>query len=390
MKSSDTLQPLNFDALDVILENKSAIDSKTFLTEFNDKSDVFDFLKGYGINLDDPIESSELYGQFQEAMLFIRKNFLKEGNDEGLDLTIPKEIVSITSVAEIFKLSSTNKGELGIWAGIILKVIHTLIHIDKDLRQNYFNLIQTQIFDRYYKYLDREGDSLFLKSKEEKIPLAEFQTKSKKTRESVVIKLLHKKENVAEELFDRIGIRLITKNKYDCIRVIEFMHKNHIIVPHNIKPSRSHNSLIDIKTFKKGYNELLGSGGEMTLDILNKITEGSLKDDESQISNEHSLEEYKAIHFTCRQLINYTNPFYGKFDVLKDEFKDQKEVVKKLENLDTSSISKDSKFFYPYEIQITDEASHLVNTEGESSHNEYKKSQLSSAMNRLFAPLINI
>jgi len=388
MQSSDTLQALNFDALDVILENKSAIDSKTFLTEFNNKSDVFDFLKGYGINLDDPIESSELYGQFQEAMLFIRKKFLKEGNDEGLDLTIPNEIVSITRVAELFKLSSTDKSDLGIWAGIVLKVIHTLIHIDKDLRQNYFNLIQTQIFDRYYKYLEREGELLFLKSKDAKVPLFEFQTKSKKTRESVVIKLLHKKENVAEELFDRIGIRLIAKTKYDCVRVIEFMHKNHIIVPHNIKPSRSHNSLIDMKTFKKKYNDLLSSGGEMTLEMLNKITDNSLREKGTLIANKHSLEKYKAIHFTCRQLINYTNPFYAKYDSLKNEFKNQPKILKKLEDLDTSSISKDSKFFYPYEIQITDIESHLINTEGESSHNEYKKSQLSSAMNRLFAPLI--
>ncbi len=387
MKSSDTLQPLNFDALDVILENKSAIDSKSFLTEFNNESDVFDFLKGYGINLDDPIESSELYGQFQEAMLFVRRNFLKEGNDEGLDLKIPNEIISITNVAELFKLSSTDKSELGIWAGIILKVVHTLIHIDKDLRQNYFNLIQTQIFDRYYKYLEREGDSLFLKSKDEKIPLVEFQTKSKKTRESVVIKLLHKKENVAEELFDRIGLRLIAKNKYDCIRVIEFLHKNHVIVPHNIKPSRSHNSLVDIKKFKSSYNELLSSGGEMTLALLNKVTDAAIKEEEIA-ENEHSSDEYKAIHFTCRQLINYTNPFYAKFDILKNELKEKVDVLKKLEDLDTSSITKDSKFFYPYEIQITDIASHVINTEGESSHNEYKKSQLFSAMNRLFAPLL--
>lgn len=58
--------------------------------------------------------------------------------------------------------------------------------------------------------------------------------------------------------------------------------------------------------------------------------------------------------------------------------------------LDTSPISRDVRFFYPFEVQLTDYESHLKNTQGEASHDEYKKSQLRSAMKRIFRPIIEM
>jgi uncharacterized protein (TIGR04562 family) len=59
-------------------------------------------------------------------------------------------------------------------------------------------------------------------------------------------------------------------------------------------------------------------------------------------------------------------------------------------SLDTSAISRDVRFFYPFEVQITDYESHLKNTQGEASHQEYKKSQLRSAMKRIFKPILDV
>ena len=69
--------------------------------------------------------------------------------------------------------------------------------------------------------------------------------------------MLHKKENVAEELFDRIGIRFVTKNKFDVIRVISFLLEHNVFILHNIKPSRSQNSVVDLKKFREDYFKLL-------------------------------------------------------------------------------------------------------------------------------------
>lgn len=330
--------------------------------------------------------------------------FLKEGNPEGLPYEIPLELLSITDISQLFLMSAgafhdRSRLELSLWAGVVLKVMHTILHVDKDLRQNYFNHIQTQIFDRFYKYIHRDGQKLYIQSanKEQRVDLHEFQTKSKKTRESVVIKLLHKKENVAEELFDRIGIRFITKTKFDCLKLIKFLVENYLVLPHNVKPSRSHNSLIDLKMFKKKFFEAYKKVRKEGLDtkeadaLYEEITIECLAKKAEKQSNEHTLKNYRAIHFTCRQLIKYTNPFFTQFNKLKNEAKNnpKDEFAKKILALDSSTVTKNLRFFYPFEIQITDIDSHQKNTAGEASHKEYKSAQVLSAMNRIFKPIIS-
>ena len=137
-------------------------------------------------------------------------------------------------------------------AEVILKVVHTILHVDKDLRNKFFKNIQTQIFDRYYRYIQRDSENkLYLgKDGQYDLPLLEFDTKSKKSRDSVIIKLIHKAENVAEELFDRVGIRFVTETRFDCLRVINFLISQGIVVAQNIKPSRSQNSSLILKNLK--------------------------------------------------------------------------------------------------------------------------------------------
>ena len=391
----------NWETFDIIVGGKSSIDAQKYLSGFSDKGDAERFLAGYGFDVSKPIQAAELFGNFQEAVQFIKRYFLKDGNEDGLDETVPNIFYSITDVSDLLMIATQkavddNSKIEAIWAGIILKVMHTILHTDKDLRYSYFSTIQTQIFDRFYRFIQRDkDDSLFLESEDKKvrIPIVEFETKSQKTRESTIIKLLHKKENVAEELFDRIGIRFVTKNKVDVLRVINFLVQNYLIIANNIKPSRSQNSLFDVEELRKNYQSVL----EANLDVLdNDLAEllevaaknSVINNNESQ-SNEHTSQGYRAIHFTCRQLIKYKSPFVKQFSAVKKLAKmEDSELSKKILSLDTSSISQDIRFFYPYEVQITDLQSHEENTDGEASHQEYKKSQLTSALLRLFKPLL--
>ena len=382
------------------------MDAKNYLSHFRGPDAADEFLTGYGFDVSDPVQKAELFGIFQEAIQFIKRFFLREGSSQGLDVSLPNRFYSIHDVRELLLIATNAKQdekssiEEMIWAGIILKVMHTILHADKDLRYRYFSTIQTQIFDRFYKFIQRDSENnLFLAAGSEDkhpIPLVEFVTKAKKTRESIIIKLLHKKENVAEELFDRIGVRFVTKTKLDSLRVMKFLYQHYIVMVNNIKPSRSHNSLVDMEEFKKGYLELLRSSlkdnmsEERFVEQMEALAESCSFGTKTSDANVHTSSEYKAVHFTCRQLIKYRNPFLKQFNEVRRQAKEDKEseLAKKILSLDTSSIARDVRFFYPYEVQITDIASHLKNTEGEASHAEYKKSQLKSAMKRLFRPLI--
>ena len=187
----------DWEAMELVLGGRSALDSELFVgSNFQDEQ-IRRFLLGYGLDPDDTVTKSELFGNFQEALQFVRRYFLREGSENGLDLKIPNSILMITNVDELFlmimKRELKRNREEALWAEAILKIMHTILHVDKDLRLNYFQSIQTQIFDRFYKYLYRDdAGKLFWRLEENKnIPLVDFETKSRKTRDSAVIKLLH-------------------------------------------------------------------------------------------------------------------------------------------------------------------------------------------------------
>lgn len=396
----------DWELFDVVLSGHSAIDSKFFITSTNNEEQVNSFLKGYGLDPNDPIARAELFGNFQEAMQFVKRYFLKEGNPDGLDLKIPNALYMITDVGDLFLLATNRKGdqEERKWAEIMLKVMHTILHVDKDLRSNYFPVIQTQIFDRYYRHIYRDHENnLFLGRKDDPesdhIPLLDFMTKAKKSRDSVIIKLLHKVDNVAEELFDRVGIRFVTKTRFDTLRVIKFLLRNNVVIPHNIKPSRSMNTIVDIKKLRSRYKSYLKAAlvnnlsEQEFLNLIEKeIHSFNIENAEEVLRNEHSIKSYQSIQFTCRQLIKYKNPFLQEFNQLRKAAKKETEdnlLAKKLLNMDVSLIARDIRFFYPYEVQVIDEHAHKVNTEGEASHQDYKRKQVVSAMKRVMAPLLS-
>ncbi len=395
----------NWESFDVVCSGTSSLDAKNYLTELYDQDHVTDFLRGYGFNIDDPIENAELFGIFQEALQFIKRYFLKEGNPEGLDIKVPNFLYTITNISEVFLAATGNlkfkiSKEDQLWSGVVLKVMHTILHADKDLRYRYFSTVQQQIFDRFYKFVHRDEENrLFMKGEgASTIPLHDFQTKAKKTRDSIIIKLLHKKENVAEELFDRIGVRFVTYNKLDALRVVTFLISNYVIMINNIKPSRSQNTLVDLKLLKsKMYNLLKetmrnNSSEEDFYQKLNQLIEDCPFGGGRGDHNQHSSDEYHAIHFTGRQLIKYRNPFMGEFSEVRKMALSNKEdpLSQKILSLDTSPIARDVRFFYPFEVQITDYDSFLKNTQGEASHQEYKRAQLRSAMKRIFRPIIDL
>lgn len=398
---------LDWDHINVVVGGSSALDSRFFTPEI-EEAQVINFLRGYGFDPNDPISRAELFGNFQEAVQFIKRYFLKEGNpQDGVDLKIPNFIFMITDIKDLFLAATGNAlnvtVEERLWAEVVLKVMHTIVHIDKDLRANYFPVVQTQVFDRFYKYIFRdENNQLYLgiKNTENKVKLIDFQTKAKKTRESVIIKLLHKVENVAEELFDRIGIRFVTENRFDVLRVVKFLIEQSIVIPHNVKPSRSVNSLIDMNHFRKSYagNVKKALRGEFDEASFVQALEMSCQhppelNSLSSQRNKHSSRAYKAIQFTCRQLIRYKNPFLSEFNSVRQLAKkapDGDELAKKVLDLDMSLIARDIRFFYPYEIQIIDEESNRQNTEGEASHLEYKRAQLRSALKRIFKSLLEL
>ncbi len=395
-----------WEILDVIVGGRSAIDY-TAGFHISKLEDADRFLRSYGYDLDNPIERAEVFGYFHEALSFIRKYFLQPDNPDGLKLEVPRKIVELTDVRELFLMSclkqyNTPNEQQGTmlrnWACAILKVMHTIAHIDQDLRGAYFADIQTQILDRFYRVIHREQNGqLFLGEREDdpdRVDLKAFEVKPKKTRDSILIKLLHKPENVAEEVFDRVGLRFVTNTKLDALRVVKYLKDKMIVMPPNIKPSRSRNTLVDVEDFRAQLSELLSRAerGDITEETLHTRLEAAAHAPLVAPDNPHSSEFYRAIQFTGRQMIKLKNPLYDDLKELKSQSRGRPVddyVQKLIDRLDLKYLQREIRFFYPYEVQIVDQRSFEDNEKGRSAHGEYKRAQVQTAMRRVMGTLVD-
>jgi len=395
-----------WEVLDIIINGRSSIDSSQGF-QISTLEDANRFVTSYGYDLENPIERAQAFGNFHESLNFIRRYFLHPENFDGLKIEVPRKILELTDVRELFLLaSSSNPGQgtdrsgllLRNWACSVLKVMHTVAHMDQDLRAGYFGDVQQQIFDRYYKAVHRDEDGkLYLGGSESdplRVDLVAFETKPKKGRDSTLLKLLHKPENVAEDIFDRVGIRFVTHSRFDAVRVVKFLKDTMILMPPNIKPSRSRNTLVDLERFRARLGEL--STQEIDEIEFVRTLEDSIHHVQLVQDNPHSSSFYRAIQFTARQLIKMRNPIF-------DDLKELKSVLKAksaepgiaaassiADRIDLKYLQREVRFFYPYEVQILDIKSSEENEKGRSAHSEYKRAQVQTALRRVMGPLADV
>ena len=194
-----------------------------------------------------------------------------------------------------------------------------------------------------------------------------------------------------------MGIRFVAENRIDCLNLVEFLLEKGVVVPHNVKPSRSINSLIDLTELKLKYKSLakLAIKNNLTEQRFRQALEREITEINDKLDtdskNDHSHDHYRSIQFTGRQLIRYKDPFVEDFSKFKNYARDnfsETELFKKLNNIDTSNLTRDIEFFYPYEVQIVDQETHNNNIEGPASHNDYKMSQILSARDRIFKKIL--
>lgn len=395
---------LGRDVVNLMLRGRSVIDANQGLPLRTEEA-ADEFLFRYGYNLDNPVERAEVYGNYHEALRFIRKYFLKPENADGADLEIPRVFMELTDMRQLFvwasdrSLADVNRSR---WACSVLRVMHAISHLDKDLRHDYFPEIQKQVFDRFYKEIHSEGEVLYLGDprKENSVRLEKFQTKPRKARDSVILKILHKKETLAEDVFDQIGVRFVTETRVDVVRVLKYLRDRYIVMSMNIRPSRSRNNLVDPLLYRRRWRtvkQAVMRGEVKDEEKVKALLESSLSagfmaaQREIAETNPFSLTSFQSIQFTCRQLVKYRHPEYEDVKNLRAYLKtnsEDQEVHALLDRLDLSRLAKEQRFFYPFEVQIMDAENFREAESGQASHAVYKAAQTKTAMKRVLKQLL--
>ncbi|GHG05868.1 TIGR04552 family protein [Thalassotalea marina] len=338
------INPWRSTSIRTALEGRSFIDAKRI--HIHSEQEANAFLACYGFDLNDPADIAEIEQLRQEAIELIEQELLNDGE------VIPQILKEHHDVI-YYILCASGHGErrLSPWCGAILRVLHTLAHSHSYLNDLYHDDIRQQIFGRFKEHIHHTSNECFLGD----INLVEVEFRTVKSRRSVAMKLLHKAENVAADIFDWIGIRLVTHTRSDVIDVLSYLRQMHILTFANLKPSRSRNTLIDLKWVDECFQQ------GMSVEQIKEMMQHSAypTKEQNQTVNQFSEISYHSVQITCRQRIKILQP-NGKYLC----------------------------FFFPFEIQLLDRTSYMASRDGLASHAEYKKRQRNAVRKRVL-PFLN-
>ena len=321
-----------------IIAGSSAIDVPSLHVTTRD--DARAFAEAYGYDLRDPREAAQAASLRDEALDFL---------DEMLEVgdAIPPAVRGQEDVLELLLLASkpTHPHQRAVCA--LLRVMHTLAHCSSWFGDRYHSTIQRQVLSRFERFLSTGDDG---RLRIDEVPLVRFEARARKERWSVALKMLHKPENVAADIFDYMGLRFVTHDRFDALLVIRALRLRNIIMFANVKPSRSRNTLFDLHRLEA----FLLEHPDASLEALRDAVEGWGPPPGDPQRNPYSDAAYHSVQFTCRQRIRVTD-----------------------------ELGQRQHFFFPFEIQILDQASFERSREGFASHDEYKRRQVAAATRRV-------
>ncbi|MNK01206.1 hypothetical protein D3C87_190010 [compost metagenome] len=353
--------------LSSVVGGSSAIDIPKLNIHTPEAAGAFLLSYGFDVSLDSDLEKLWYYHRRALVLMYEKLGFKEE--------EIPEEIRDRKLLTDIRRLliyaSSHNpdEAELQRWSCAVIRCMHVFVHAENDLFSSFSEEIQSQILSAFQDCIVNDGTShrTFLKTPEadlDPIELLGFEVKPFKTSSSTVIKLLAKPDALAMKIFDKLGVRFVTKSLFDTFQVVRFLVKENVISFPHIMPDQSSNNLFPVDIFMEVCDELSQRLDTLDDKTIQEAFTQKLKDSGDKAKflrkeNFFSGEDYRFIKFISRKLI-HIKPQGGK---------------------------EDFSFFYPFEVQIMDESAHQKILSGPSEHQAYKERQRTAARLRLLPDL---
>lgn len=324
------------------------------------------FLLSYGFDVNNDADVERLWYYHRRSLVLM---FEKLGlNEEEIPAQFrdPKLLGDIRQLLILASSQNPEEKHLQKWACAILRCMHVFVHAENDLFSSFSEEIQSQILTPFQERIWHDGAThrTFIKGSGENPEMVEllgFDVKPFKTSSSTVIKLLAKPDALAMRIFDKLGVRFVTKNLFDTFQVVRFLVRENIISFPHIMPDQSSNNLFPVEAFMQVCDDLSHRLDTLDEASIQKAFDQKMLEDGDKMNflrkeNIFSGQNYKFIKFISRKLI-HIKPVGG-----KEAF----------------------SFFYPYEVQIMDQSAHESVLSGPSEHQAYKERQRSSARKRLF------
>jgi uncharacterized protein (TIGR04562 family) len=380
------LFPLPSEITRVILGGGSYIDQDGL--QIPDREAAKDFALNYGYDVGIPHHRAHLVKVFEDALSFVQGVILE---DTGMDL--PGEIVDLQDPLELLIWASERpRSSRARWSCALLRVMHTLLHVDNNVYLRFLPEIQQQIFDRYERYLVPTPEGGWLLKGQYEVPLLAMKRKESKNRVSMLLKLLHKPENVAETVYDQIGVRLVAEDLLGVLTTLRFLIDHRILMATHVKPSRTRNLMVDLEALERWMARIPPG---LTLDQLSPVERQelssalTLKRIRSEL-NPFSSSSYTAVQFTANTLIRLPSPAVGALEEVRERLR----AMGRPETGDLMHIpeliqeQEEFTFFFAHEVQVMERTGFESIVSGPASHAEYKLRQREAARKRVLQGIV--
>lgn len=376
--------------LSPLLDGTNAIDTPRL--EIRSLRDAGDFLESYGYNWDAFEDQQELETLRKEALEFIQQDLLF---DEP-QLSIPEEIYTEQDVRKLLLWSSDmTQPERQRWAWVVFRVMHTFSHSNSYFDDKYGTAIREQILGRFRPHVFSDGDAISLGTGPGAVSLSNFDIRRRKARRSAALKLLHKRGPGGAEIFDWVGVRMVTYDRYDALRVVRYLREHNVINFMQLQPGRTRNTLLDVDRIQEEIlelNELARAGKlpdyKIESTLRERVNAHPYPSPPEKSYNPNSSLAYHSIQFTCMQRIRVQDRENAAITRFLDRLPMRDTPMMRLlrtyaDRLDTDGAA---RFLFPFELQILDQHSYELSRSGLAAHHVYKERQRQRVKERLLGP----
>ncbi|MBA5640241.1 TIGR04552 family protein [Duganella sp. LX20W] len=353
---------LNWSYLNAIANGVSAIDLSALA--LRNLHDARQFVREYGFDLDQPAAPAHIARVHREAVEFIAHTFLEPSQAQ----LIPAAVATPDDPLQLLVYASMRGQQsdlLRMWSCAVLKVMHGIFYLENNLKLRHFATIREQVFASLDEVIHCDADGHhFLTDGEVCLPLLQFERKNNKGRHSILLKLLQKAAYLAADIYDHLGVRLIFNTRFECLLALRTLQRAHLLSVTNVDAQRTRNTLLDLEAAKQvfsKYRAVLEHSDSYPEQLLQRMDEemAQLAQPQTRTDNPHSGAGFNSIQVTVRKMIHLQpdpGADLGDYDV---------------------------GFFFEYEIQLMDKASHERSLSGPASHEAYKRRQVETARLRV-------
>jgi uncharacterized protein (TIGR04552 family) len=309
---------------------------------FTDRSQVDRYLR---VNEIDPADADDV------ARLEDLREKAVEYLERYLGFRVSEDVAARVPARDLLLVAS-QKGKRRTHACVVLKVMHVLHHLAGGELATRLAVSGDRIFQVVEDKVLRTVEEL----KTAGCQIVEFEW-SRKEEDSLITKLLAKRDNLAASVYDKLRFRMITRSEDEIVFVLRELLQR--LVPFNyVIPGESQNDIVDLQAFIERDTDLRGHLPEL-LDLSNVTP-----DKRTPITNEFSGPSYRVVNFVADLPVRVDRHLgLAPDDPLL---------------ADTGPV-----IFVLTEFQIVDLRTSEGNEQGENSHERYKERQATRVRARL-------